>query len=173
MLKKLQIKKTREFVKEKIYPFLTIAIFVNTLVSCALSTNISLLNFSVTHVITKNISRLDSILVDLLLCYSCCFFASLVSYIIALRVINKIMPFEKFGFSYKSNIINEIKAVSSWIILYSICNSSMIYLGFSNFLYAKLSFLIQVIIWYLFVNYELFGYTKTNHMLSIQTKTAT
>ncbi len=68
------------------------------------------------------------------------------------------MPLKKLKLETKSSFINEMKLIATWIILYSFGNLLIQIMGFSEFIYQKLTILCQGLIFYFLISNNCFGY---------------
>jgi hypothetical protein len=86
------------------------------------------------------------------------YFTVFISALLSFKSITKLFSFKKFGLVSESSLISEMKLIATWIFLYSIGNLIIQLFGFSGFIYQKLALLCQIVVFYLLIRGNCFGY---------------
>ena len=184
-------KRLKKFIKEEAILLFTITIFVNLITWYASKTYIEptikpifkytllqLTSEKNAQFILKNFGEADGInTLALAICvmfqsfiasYLWVFIITFLFYLAAFKSVTRIMSFKKFKLETGDGLINDMKFVATWIVLYSLVNMLMYTFVSSYFLYQKLSIFSQSLVFYLLIRNNSFGYKIKKRSRSIK-----
>ena len=104
-----------------------------------------------------------------ILSYTCIFAIQFIASLITFKSVTKILSFKKFKLENEGGLVNDMKFIAIWIILYSLCNLIIQTFGFSDFLYQKFSILCQGTVFFLLIFNNCFGYKIKKRPRAIKT----
>ncbi len=181
----------KKFIREEAVLLFTITIFVNLITWYASKTYIEptikpifkytldqLTNERNAQFILKNFSDADG--VNTLVLAVCVMFQSFITsylwvfiitflfYLASFKSVTRIMSFKNFKLETGDGLINDMKFIATWIVLYSLVNMIMRPFVSSDLLYQKLSIFSQSAVFYLVVRNNFFGYKIKKRSRSIK-----
>lgn len=93
-----------------------------------------------------------------LLTYTSLYIITISALVLITKMVYGFSLFKKFILKYNIPLMNEVKLIGTWTILYTLGNHIILMFGFSNFVYKMLALLCQFIVYFLLTYNNCFGF---------------